>query len=497
MDMKKKNSPIRKQATNIKRLLAGLVVIVLLHGSVLHAAGDPTPKKKYNVLFIMSDDLNNVMGCYGDPLVKTPNIDRLAGRAVRFDRAYNQYPLCGPSRASFLTGLRPDVTKVANLEGFFRDALPDVVTLPQLFKNNGYYSGRVGKIYHYGVPSQIGTNGQDDSLSWHERRDPKGRDKWEEDKIINLQGKRPLGAALAYLAADGTDEEQTDGMVATDAIDMMAKHKNEPFFLAVGFFRPHCPYVAPKKYFNMYPLDKITLPEERADDWDNKPIAAMFTNPLNFGLDKEKRREAIRAYYASISFMDAQAGRVLDALDSLKLTDNTIVVFMSDHGYTTGQHGQWFKQELFEPAARGPLLISVPGITKGNASGRTVEYLDIYPTLAEACGLQAPTNLQGASLLPLLKKPNATWKRPAYTQVERNPGPALPHIKKKIIGRSVRTERYRFTEWNEGEEGMELYDYQKDPNEFNNLAKNPTYASLVKELSILLRKNHSNVIAQK
>jgi uncharacterized sulfatase len=472
-------------------LLLMIVIIFKLSVSTVWAADSTFKKKKYNVLFIASDDLNNDMHCYGNPFVKTPNLDRLAARAVRFDRAYNQYPLCSPSRASMLTGLRPDMTKVADLETDFRDNLPDVVTLPQLFKNNGYYSGRVGKIYHYGVPNDIGTNGLDDSLSWNERRNPKGRDKAEEKLVINLTPNRPLGSSLSYLAADGTDEEQTDGMVASNAIEMMEKNKDNSFFLAVGFFRPHCPYVAPKKYFDMYPLDQVRLPEERADDWDNKPEAAKWTNPLHWGLDESKRREALRAYYASITFMDAQVGRLLDALDRLKLTENTIIVFWSDHGYNVGQHGQWMKQSLFEHSARTPLIVAVPGMTKGKPSGRTVELLDVYPTLAELCGLKAPDDLQGKSLLPLLQKPDASWSKPAYTQVQRAPNKFQPNIK-KAFARSVRTERWRYTEWNEGKEGVELYDYQTDPNEFNNLANDPRYAAKVKELSAVLRKSYKH-----
>lgn len=445
--------------------------------------------KKFNVLFIVSDDLNNDMHCYGNPFVKTPNLDRLAARGVRFDRAYNQYPLCSPSRTSFMTGLRPDVTKVADLATFFRTNLPDAVTLPQLFKNNGYYSGRVGKIYHMGVPGDIGTNGLDDSLSWSERRNPKGKDKADEKLVTNLTPPRSLGSALAYLIADGTDEEQTDGMVATEAIDMITKHKDQPFFMAVGFFRPHCPYIAPKKYFDLYPQDDVPLPEERADDWDSKPEIAKFTIPLNWGLNKDQRREALRAYYASITFMDAQVGRILDELDRLKLTDHTIIVFLSDHGYNVSQHGQWMKQSLFEHAARTPLLMAVPGLTKGASTGRTVELLDIYPTLAEACGLRPPENLQGQSLLPLLKNPGAAWDKPAFTQVQRVPNRFMPDIK-KTLGRSIRTERWRYSEWGEGEYGVELYDYQTDPNEFNNLANNPEFASVKKELSALLRKSY-------
>jgi iduronate 2-sulfatase len=447
--------------------------------------------KKYNVLFVASDDLNNDMQCYGFSFVKTPNLNRLVARGVRFDRAYNQFPLCNPSRASLLTGCRPDVTGVYDLQKKFRDTLPDAVTLPQLFMNNGYVSARVGKIFHYGVPNDIGTNGLDDSVSWNKRVNPKGRDRTEENRLTNLTPDIPLGIALAYWIADGSDDQQTDGMVANEAIRIMEESKDHPFFLAVGFFRPHCPFVAPKKYFDLYPLEKIPLPKENATDWNDKPEAAKWTNPLNWGLDESKRREAVRAYYASISFMDAQVGKLLEALDRLRLTNNTIIVFWSDHGYNVGQHGQWQKQSLFEHSARNPLIIAVPGMTSGKSSGRTVELLDIYPTLAELCGLKAPANLQGKSLVPLLKKPEATWNRPAFTQVRRLLNRQTPN-EKVIMGRSVRTERWRYTEWNDGKDGLELYDYKTDPDEFINLAKNPKFNSVIKELYSLLRKSYSD-----
>jgi len=443
-------------------------------------------KKKYNILFIASDDLNNDMECYDFSLVKTPNLNRLTTRATRFDRAYNQYPLCNPSRASLLTGYRPDVTGVYNLQTDFRETLPTTITLPQLFMKNGYYSARVGKIYHYGVPGDIGTNGKDDAVSWNERVNPKGRDKEEENKLTNYTPNRGLGSTLSFLAADGTDDEQTDGMIATEAIKIMEKNKDQPFFLAVGFFRPHCPYVAPKKYFDLYPLEKISLPKQSATDWDAKPEAAKFTTPLNWGLDDTKLREVLRAYYASITFMDAQVGKLLDALDRLKLTDNTIIVFWSDHGYNVGQHGQWMKQSLFEPSARVPLIISVPAITSGKKSGRTVELLDIYPTLAELCQLKASAGLQGKSLVPLLKKPDAGWNKAAYTQVTRILNDQV------IMGRSVRTEKWRYTEWDGGKLGLELYDHDNDPGEFINLAKDQKYSAEIKKLSSLLKDNSSD-----
>lgn len=434
--------------------------------------------KKYNVLFIAVDDLNTDLGCYGHPLVKTPNIDRLAKRGIQFNRAYCQVPLCNPSRTSLLTGLTPDITRVLNNGTFIREIIPDVVTLPQLFKNNGYYSARVGKIFHYGVPGQIGTNGLDDSISWVQRVNPKGRDKDEENEITNLVPGRGLGSTLAYLAADGADAEQTDGKVAAEAIKLLRQHKSRPFFLAVGFFRPHSPYVAPKKYFEMYPLDKIRLPQEPANDLVDIPEAAFFTTPPDWGLSETKRKEAIRAYFASVSFMDAQVGQVLDALDQMDLTDKTIVVLWSDHGYNLGEHGQWMKQSLFENAVHVPLIISVPGASKGKASGRTVELVDLYPTLADLCSLPITRNLSGKSLKPLLRNPDARWDRAAYSQVVRG----------KITGRSVRTERWRYTEWNGGEAGTELYDEQADPGEITNLANKEAFADVVKELSGLLKK---------
>jgi iduronate 2-sulfatase len=436
--------------------------------------------KKRNVLFIAIDDLNNDLGCYGNKFVKTPNIDRLAKRGIRFDRAYTQFPLCSPSRSSLLTGQRPDVTKIYELQTHFRKNLPDVVTLPQLFKNNDYYSARVGKIFHYGVPGQIGTDGLDDPISWDHKVNPKGRDKTEEALIKNLTPDRGLGSALAWRASEGSDDEQTDGMVANEAIKILKEKKNDPFFLAVGFYRPHSPYVAPKKYFDQYPLESVPLPEEVENDLDDIPDAALFTKPANWGLSVTERKEALRAYYATISFMDAQVGKLLDELNRLKLTDKTIIVLWSDHGYNVGQHGQWMKQSLFENSARVPLIFSVPGGTKGKASGRTVELLDIYPTLAALCGLTPPQDLQGKSLVPLLKNPGAIWDKPAYTQVRRN----------QIFGRSVRTERFRYTEWDEGNAGVELYDHQKDPNEFTNLAKESAYSITVSELSGLLKKGY-------
>ncbi|HEU4390935.1 MAG TPA: sulfatase [Blastocatellia bacterium] len=449
--------------------------------------------------------MNNDLDGYGHPLVKSPNLDRLTARGMRFDRAYTQFPLCSPSRSSLMTGRRPDATGVYDLVKHFRETLPDVVTLPQMFRNNGYFAARVGKIYHYGVPGQIGTSGLDDPPSWDKFVNPKGRDKDDEGLVKNLTPKRPLGSALALLAADGADEEQTDGIVATEAIRLIEENSDKPFFIAAGFYRPHCPYIAPKKYFDLYPLDQIVLPKEPPEHLKNVPDAALWTKPPYWGLNEQERREAIQAYYASITFMDAQVGRLLDALDRLKLADNTIVVFWSDHGYMLTEHGQWMKQNLWEESARTPLIIAAPGAkAKGRATTRTVELLDIYPTLAELCGLKPPAGLEGRSLRPLLDNPQARWNKAAYTQVDRigpqlggplppnqaaanpqaPPASRAPHF----MGRSVRTERWRYTEWDEGRKGVELYDHDKDPHEYRNLANDPAYAKTVEQLKRLLRR---------
>lgn len=460
-------------------LYFALLSLAFMEVSTPLSAQQKQGQKKMNILFIVVDDLNNDLGGYGHPLVKSPNIDRLVQRGVRFDKAYCQYPQCSQSRVSLLTGLRPDSTQVFDLKTNFRDNIPTVTTLPEFFKDNGYFSARVGKIFHYGVPGDIGTNGLDDPQSWDQVVNPLGRDRLEEDKIINLTPNRGLGSSLSWLEAEGTDDEQTDGMVANEAIRLMKENRDKPFFIAAGFFRPHCPYIAPKKYFDMYPLESITLPEEPEEHFKNIPQSALWTNPLYWGLNEQERKQAIRAYYASITFMDAQLGKLLEALDQLGLAENTVVVFWSDHGYLLTEHGQWMKQSLFEESARVPLIIAAPD-AKGNGkiSDGVVELVDLYPTLANLCGLNPPDYLAGDNLMPLLDKPNRKWDNAAHTQVLRSPG---------YMGRSVRTGRWRYTEWDNGKRGAELYDHQKDPNEYNNLADDPKYAGKRKEMKNFIK----------
>lgn len=454
-------------------------------------------RKKPNVLFISVDDLACSLGCYGDLIAKTPHIDRLSASGVRFDRAYNQLPLCNPTRASLMTGLRPDTIRVYDLDRHFREEVPDVVTLSQQFMQAGYFAGRVGKIYHYNVPASIGTDGFDDPPSWQRTVNPKGRDKDEEDLIFNAEPHRKISAALSWLAADGEDGEQTDGMITTEAIKIMEEKKDEPFFLAVGFFRPHTPFVAPKKYFDLYPVEDLRLPYAPEDDREDIPTAAFAHNcPIpHYNLEKPVLLKALQAYYACVSFIDAQVGRLLDSLEELELADDTIVVFWSDHGYHLGEHGGiWQKRTLFEQASRAPLIIRAPGAGgNGTPSPRIVEFVDIYPTLTELAEVGNPEGLEGRSLAPLLTDPNAEWDGYAITQILR---PADDRLAEPVMGCSIRTDRWRYTEWAEGKEGVELYDHWADPMEFDNLAMDPTEEdrAVMDRLQPLLRAKASGKI---
>ena len=448
----------------------------------------PAADKPLNVLFIACDDLNVSLGCYGHPQVRSPNIDQLAARGVRFDRAYCQYPLCNPSRASLLGGIRPDTSRIYDNARELRKVFPDIVTLPQLFKNNGYHVARVGKMYHYGVPGQIGTSGMDDAPSWSQVVNPIGRDKTDEADVINFTPRIGLGAALAWMEAKGTDAEQTDGKVAAETIKLLEANKDKPFFIAAGFYRPHVPSVATKKYFDLYPLEKITLPKEPPEHIANIPPIALTVKPPNYGLEELKLRQFKRAYLATITFVDAQIGEVLDALDRLKLTDKTVVVFWSDHGWALGEHGgQWQKRLLFEESARVPFIVAMPDRKRGEVCKRPVELLDIYPTLADVCGLTAPKTAEGKSLRPLLENPKAEWTKPAITQAIRN------HEGRTIMGYGVRTERWRYNEWDGGALGTELYDHDADPREWNNLANDPKFARQIAELKKLLPETKSTL----
>jgi arylsulfatase A-like enzyme len=453
-----------------------------------------------NVLLIISDDLNTSLGCYSHPIVKTPNIDRLAARGIRFARAYCQSPLCGPSRNCMLTGLQPNSNGILTNAQIFRQTIPSHISLPQAFRLGGYFAARIGKLYHYNVPNSIGTNGHDDPGSWEVETNPAGCDRLDEESLIYSLTPGQFGGTLSWYASPQPDAKHTDGLEAADAewiLERCARQKDRPFFLAVGFFRPHTPYVAPKAYYDKYPVGGMPVVQGIAEDQKDIPKAAL----MSYKKEQDKltdnlRRQAVQAYFASISFMDAQAGRVLDALERLGLSDSTIVIFTSDHGYHLGEHGLWQKQSLFEESTRVPLIIAGPGVAKpGSVAAAPVGLIDLYPTLAELCRVNRPENLQGQSLAPILKNTETTGRGWAISQVVRGGGfkrfgasPAVGDNVPRFFGYSLRTPHWRYTEWDEGKEGRELYDHEMDPKEITNLASDPAHAATVGELSTTLRE---------
>ena len=445
--------------------------------------------EKLNVLFIMTDDLNCDLGSYGHSQVISPNIDKLASQGILFENAHNQYPLCGPSRASFMTGMYSDQTMHTTLNVDIRTTTPDVVTLGQRYRQQNYRSVRIGKIFHYDNPGSIGSSSSDDIYTWDYTINPWGRDKEEEYKI-NTLSERQYGGTLSWLEADGNDEEQTDGIVATEAVEQLEKFsKNgQSFFLAVGFFKPHTPYVAPKKYFDLYEKEDMVIPYTGVSDEYLKSIPTPAARSirakkdqikLNLKSNKELSKEIKEAYYATISFMDAQIGRVLDKLEKTGLDKNTIVVFSSDHGYHLGEHGYWQKQTLFDNSTRVPLIFSGPGIEKGIKTNSPVELIDIYPTLMELTGIKSPDHVVGKSLVPVFEDSNFKIRNSALTRWKN--------------GYSIKSEKYRLTKWGEnGELGYELYDHTNDKEELINLAKNenylPIFSSLKTEIDLRIKE---------
>lgn len=438
--------------------------------------GEPN---KPNILFLICDDLNCDIGCYGHPQVQTPNIDALARRGVRFESAHCQFPLCGPSRASLMTGLYPSQTRVQRNAIYLREHLPDVLTMPQHFRASGYFATRIGKIFHYHVPKHIGTSGHDDPWSWDYTINPRGRDVDDEEKIFSLVP-GSFGGTLSWLAAEGEDQEQTDGIAADEAIQIIRQHESgegkQPFFLAVGLYRPHTPYVAPKKYFDLYPLDSINVPEVPAGYFNSIPELArrkVQAKKHQNDLSEALARQAIQAYYASITFADAQVGRILDALDSNGLADNTIVVFSSDHGYHMGEHGHWQKMTLFENATRVPLIFAGPGVTEHGKSSSQAELVDVYPTVSELAGFAAPRFLAGVSLKGTLADTDRQARQDSLTMM--------------VDGYTLRDDHFRLTWWGEnGSKGKEFYSHQDDTEELTNLIDSPRYQERIESMSLRL-----------
>lgn len=434
-----------------------------------------------NVLFIASDDLRNDLGCYGHPMVKTPNLDQLASRGLLFNKAYCQQAVCNPSRASLMTGLRPDTLRVYDLETHFRTTTPDAVTLPQQFKNHGYHSQGLSKIYH-------GT--LNDEASW-------SAPWWNPDFMRMTRAGldlKPNERGPVWRSMDVPDEALPDGETARVACDLLGQLRDRPFFLAVGFRKPHLPFTAPQRYFDLYPPDRIsTAPNPFAPL--NAPAVALHNSeelrgykgvPKEGPLSEVQARELIRAYCACVSYMDAQLGRLLARLEELGLDEKTIVVLWGDHGYQLGEHGLWCKHTNFEDAARAPLIVRAPGrMTAGARTNALVEFVDVYPSLCDLAGLPTPAVIEGTSFAPLMKAPDRPWKKAAFSQYPRHVKDVGP-----VMGYSMRTDRYRYTEWRGTEREFlvrELYDHQADPAENANIAGIAENEKLVAQLSAELK----------
>jgi iduronate 2-sulfatase len=486
----------------LRRFLVLLALATAMLGSV-HAA-DPRP----NVLFIAVDDLRPELGCYGANYMRTPHIDRLASRGLLFGRAYCQVAVCNPSRISVLSGARPDTTGVFDNQHFLRPMMPDVVTLPQHFKNHGYQAISLGKIFHHSEREP-----GDDPLSWskpawyHGDRYRHWFTKDSDDFVKQLKAlpadKRPkLLRAPPFEAADEPDDVYPDGQTALKAIETLRELKGQPFFLGVGFVKPHLPFTCPQRYWDLYPAETIQLPPNYHPPTD-VPAPALHSGyelrsygrvPPNGRISDDFARNLIRGYRACVSYMDAQVGRVLDELDRLGLRENTIVVLWGDHGYHLGENGLFTKMTNFERGTRVPLIVSAPGQT--SVAQRTqafVELVDLYPALAELCGLPQPAHLEGTSFAPLLRDPQQPWKTAAFSQYLR-PGP------EKAMGRSIRTEDWRYTEWTNAKNepvGVEFYDHRSDSAENTNLASVPQFREQVTHLSQQLRAGWRAAVPQK
>ena len=431
-----------------------------------------------NILFIAVDDLRPELGCYGSKIVKSPNIDKLASIGTLFERAYCQQAVCSPSRVSLLTGQRPDTTKCWDLQTKFRSIQPDIVTLPQYFKNNGYHSYRLGKIFH------LGHGQSEDRISWTTVSNARGA-----QYIHARKGTKPT-----VEAADVPDNRYNEGAYTDDAIKAMKQFKKEgrPFFLAVGYRKPHLPFCAPKKYWDMY--DRDAIPDSPVNV---PPIDASKYALTNFGelrkydgipprgpVSVAQRKELRHGYLACVSYVDAQIGRLLDALKSEGLDRNTIIILWGDHGWKLNDYGSWCKHTNMEIDTHVPLILSVPGQKKGLRSKALVEFVDIYPTLAELCDLPIPAQCEGASMVPLLKNPDRSWKTAAFSQYPR----------RGLMGYSIRSGKWRYTEWIDPKTGeikdRELYDHENSALTTENQVNDPALAETVKQLSTLMSKGN-------
>ncbi len=473
----------------------GLLGTGLLTG---HSAFGAAARKRPNVLFIAVDDLRTQLGCYGHEQMISPNIDKLAAGGVRFDRAYCQQAVCAPSRASLLTGLRPDSTRIYDLQTPVRKVLPDVLSLPQHFKKNGYTTYSLGKIYHHRSDDAVGWSNEPFRVPgrWTGRGylDPASLAEMRKADAARRaaagKAKRPrrvrYGIGPAFEGPDVGDGDYPDGKNAELAIARLRKwaKTGESFFLALGLYKPHLPFNAPKKYWDMYAREKIKLPTNTNAPSDAPRFALtswgemrQYTNiPRQGNCSKGLSRELIHGYYACVTYIDTLIGRVLNELDELKLRENTVIVLWGDHGWKLGEYSSWCKHTNFELDTHVPMVFAGPGVKAGRSTSALAEFVDIYPTLAELCGLEVPAHCEGTSLVPLFVDPKRRWKSAAFSQYPRG----------GVMGYSMRTDRYRYNRWIDRKTkkvvARELYDHEKDPGENTNVAGKPANAGLIEKL---------------
>tara|TARA_R110000851_G_scaffold109631_3_gene232063 strand:- start:3694 stop:5172 length:1479 start_codon:yes stop_codon:yes gene_type:complete len=456
--------------------------------------GKPSKKNKSNkpnVLFIIADDLTaTAVSSYENKMSHTPNIDNLAAEGTKYTRAYTQYPVCGPSRASLMFGYYPNATTTYGYVSGRENVGPSRKSLTQLFKDNGYYTARVSKIYHMGVPIDIetGSNGQDDEASWTERFNSQGPE-WTAEGEAELVQNNPYGLkprkggnVMTIVKADGDDLAHSDGKTAEKAVELIKQHKNNPFFLAVGLVRPHVPFVAPSKYFEPYPHEQMVLPPKVENDWDDIPARGInYVTSVNGEMSEEQEKKAVAGYYASVAYMDAQVGKILKTLKEEGLEDNTIVVFTSDHGFHLGEHRFWMKVSLHEESVRVPLIIKVPGKAPAVCNSFS-ELLDLYPTLADLAGIEASKGLQGKSLVKTLNNPQVEVRDFAFSVSQGG---------KSFL---VRNHKWAYIQYDEDAgAGMELFDMEYDTKQYNNLAHNPAYDDVVQEMQLKLTEKLKSI----
>lgn len=467
------------------RMKIRLAIALICAPAMIEPAAAADDSKPLNVLFIISDDLTyTALSCYGNTVCSTPNIDSLAAKGTRYTKAFCQGTYCGPSRASLLSGYYPHATGVLGYTNP-RPQIGDRATWPQHFKNNGYYSARVSKLFHMGVPGgiQIGGdgrdhdkyNGADDKASWTERFNSPGPEwmaKGDGETLEgNPDGEKPVvgGNTFVVVEADGDDDVHSDGKTAAKAVELLARHKDKPFWLGVGFVRPHVPFVSPRQYYEPFkPFSKMLLPPKLPGDWDDIPKPGInYKTSSNMKMDERRQKKAVGGYYASVAFMDAMVGKVLAALKNNGLEDNTIVIFTSDHGYHLGEHDFWAKVSLRDESAGVPLIISVPG-KKPAVCDSFVELLDLYPTVAALCGLEVPVRLQGLDISDTLDDPSVELREAVFSVAPMRNGFLL------------RDQKWAYIQYKEDASGgVELFDMEHDPQQFTNLADDIQHKSVV------------------